>query len=459
MQSFHTAIIGAGSAGITVAVGLAGLGKKVALIERAHVGGDCTNVGCVPSKTLIHLANHVPNLSPAEVLKKVRERRDHLRDEETEWLANSKNISLFKADARFLSTTTLELTQPSGQEILSANNIVIATGSRPKPLSISGLPEDMLVTNESLFDLETLPKHMVIVGAGIIGIEMAFAFRKLGSEVSLIGKAPRVLNALEPEVSEAIEKRLEALGVNLYLNDQAVHFDDSTLVLQSKHRLTQVDKVLVAVGRIPNLNLGLENAGVNYTTQGIPSNSYGKTNVSNIYAIGDVNFNSAFTHSANAQGRRLVQKIAFPFLPVGKEPVYPSATFSEPEVAQVGPTLESLKKRFKANLIKTYRYDLNKTDRGYTSFLEDGFVLIHAMAVTGRVLSATIVAPSAGEMIPILTQAVNGGASMYKLANLVFPYPTLSEAIKKAASNYVFESLPKLPKDIKTYIFQRWQKP
>lgn len=466
MKPFHTAIIGAGSGGITVAVGLAGLGKEVLLIEKQHVGGDCTNVGCVPSKLLIHLANHMKedNLSPAEILAKVREKRDHLRDEETEWMQNANNIQLTMGEAKFIDTNTLEIHKPDGgKDTIKANNIVIASGSRAIKFPLEGLPEEKLLTNESLFDLNALPKHLAIVGAGVIGVEMAFAFNKLGANVTLIDLAPRVLSVLEPDVSELIHAKLESLGVTVMVGAKGSRYDNasSTLYLDKEGEeisVAGVDTVLLAIGRIPNLDLDLDKADISVEKRGIPTDKIGKTNVNHIYAIGDVNLNSAFTHSANAQGRRLVQKIAFPFLPQGKESVYPSATFSNPEISQVGLTLEQLQKRYPAELIKTYRVELKDTDRGYTSFLEEGFVLIHAMKLTGRVLSATIVAPTAGEMIPLLTNAVNGGPSMYKLANLVFPYPTLSEGIKKAASNFVFETLPNLPKDLLSYLSNRWRK-
>ncbi len=448
MSSFHTAVIGAGSGGITVAVGLSKLGKSVALIEKKQVGGDCTNVGCIPSKTLIH-ASHDPNLSPSEVLARVRQRRDHLREEETHWLSDLKGVTLKLAEARFLDAHTLEL---DGSERLTAKNIVICTGSRPREL-----PLGRFLTNESIFELEEPPGHLAIVGGGVIGCELAFAFRRLGSRVTLLDFLDRVLSLSEPEVSELLQKRLSSLGVALRLGVGAESFQDGTLKLSNGSAVEQVDEVLVAAGRVPNLDLDLEKAGVEFSKHGIPTNHFGRTNVSHIYAIGDVNFNSAFTHSANHQGRRLVQKLCFPFLPTGPEPHYPAATFSDPEVAQVGPPLEKLKEQIHPRLIRSCRVDLKDTDRGYTSGLEEGFVLIHAMKLTGKVLSATIVAPNAGEMIPILAHAVNGGATMFSLAGLVFPYPTLSEAIKKAASNYVFETLPQLHKDSLAYLLYRYR--
>ena len=456
VKEFHTVIIGAGSAGLTVTVGLANLGKSVALIERKHVGGDCTNVGCIPSKTLIHLVKQ--NLSPEEILAKVRERRDHLREEETHWIKNYKNVTLFEAEAQFVDKEMLEL---STGERIKAKQIVIATGSTPIRSTIKGLSQERILTNETLFDLQHPPKHLAILGGGIIGSEMAFAFRKLGCEVTLIDTGERILKVLEPEVSQLIQKRLQDEGIKVITKGQAQHYSEASesLTVQQENETTNVkaDKVLMAIGRKANLeNLRLEQAGVMFDKRGIPTNNAAQSNIPNIYAIGDVNHRSAFTHSANAQGRKLVQKIAFPFLPVQADPVFPSATFTDPEIAQVGATLEKLKETFHSDLIKTYRFELSKTDRGYTQNLQEGFVLIHAMQFTGRILSATIVAPNASEMLSLLTFAVNQRVSLYKLSNLVFPYPVMSEAIKKLADQFVFATLPKLPKELLSYLSKRW---
>ena len=469
MREFHTAVIGAGSGGLTVAVGLSGLGKEVALIEKKFVGGDCTNVGCIPSKTLIHLASHMEknNLSPAEILAKVRAHRDELRDEETSWVKHMEHVGFLEGKATFEDKNTLVVAlDDGGSETVRARNIVIATGSRPVRIPLKGLPDAKTLTNESLFDLENLPEHLVIVGGGIIGCEMAFAFNKLGSKVSVVDLAERVLSPLEPEVSTLIAKRFADVGVDVYLKAKGARFDDATGTLYLDRegrevRLAGVDKVLLAVGRKPQLELALDKVGLTPTKQGLPVNAWGRTAVDTIYAIGDVNPNSAFTHSANAEGRRLVQKLAFPFLPVGKEATYPSATFTSPEVSQVGPTLAELTKKLHPQVIKTYRVDLKDTDRGYTQFFDaqDGFVLIHAMRLTGRVLSATVVAPDASEMIPLLTYAVNNRVTMYKLSGHVFPYPTLSEAIKKAATNYTLETLPHLPLEARIYLTHRWRSP
>lgn len=455
---FHTIIVGSGSGGLTVAVGLSKLGKKVALIEKHHVGGDCTNVGCIPSKALIH-ASHGEFTEGTEVLSWVRERRDHLRDEETQWVQELKNVTFIRGHARFRDTHTLRVEQQGEERTVSAKNIVLATGSRPRTLEIPGLTEADTLTNETIFEQTQAPDHLVIVGAGVIGLEMAFAFRRLGSQVSILDRGERVLKVAEPEVSDVLHQRLDEVGAKVYFAAQAQSFDQPSRSLQltDGRVIKGVGKVLIAAGRVPNLDLDLEAAGVKRDKRGVLTNEASASNVPNIFAIGDINHRSAFTHSANHQGRRLVKALAFPFLPAGgAQPHYPSATFTDPEVAQVGPSLAQLRKMYPPQLLRTQKIDLANTDRGYTMDLQHGFVMITALAVTGRTLSATIVAPKAGEMISLLTYAVNNGVSMYKLADLVFPYPVLSDAIKKAANGFVFETLGALPKEVLKFLRYRW---
>lgn len=379
-QHYHTIIIGAGSGGMTVAIGLAGLGKKVALVEAHHVGGDCTNIGCVPSKTLIHLSKQfLPGDDPDVVIQEVMRKRDALRDKETEEIQHVENLTFIRGTARFTSPNSLAIDHDSTTQELAADHIVISTGARPRPLDIPGLPVERTLTNESLFDLQHLPRHFVIVGAGVIAVELAFAFRKLGIQVIMFALDNRPLIRSIPEVSEAIQAELEKAGVTTYYNTTATSFDESSQTLtlvQGDHEITvnAVDQVLIAIGRLRNLEaLNLDKAGVAVDQrQGVLVNSYGETNVKGIYAVGDVTPTSAFTHSANAQGRRATQRIALPYLPLAKkEPLFPNATFSDPEVATVGLSQEELASAYHPEIIKRIRVDFaTHTDRvGVTFFL------------------------------------------------------------------------------------------
>ncbi len=467
-EHFQTIVIGAGSGGMTVAIGMAGLGRRVALIEGNHVGGDCTNVGCVPSKTLIHLAkNFKPGMNPDEALQEVIRKRDALREKETEEIQHMDNLAFIPGMAKFTAPKTLSVDLNGTARELTADNIVIATGARPRMIDIPGLPEEMILTNESLFDLTNAPRHLVIVGAGVIALEMAFAFQKLGTKVTMFALDRRPLMTAIPEASEAIQKELEKSGITLYCGTVAKACDVSTqsLILQSGDEeivLRDVDKVLVAVGRVRNLDsLGLEQAGVKVDPRlGVLVNSYGKTNVKGVYAIGDVTPTSAFTHSANAQGRRVVQRIAFPFLPLAKnEPIFPNATFSDPEVATVGMIQAEIAKKYHPQLIKRIRVDFkDHTDRGYTDDVENGFIIVDVIRLTGQILSATIVGPRASEMISFFTLAISQKISLHKIYRLVYPYPTFSSGILKVADFFMRETLPNLGKELGAFLKYRFAK-
>lgn len=469
-EHFHTIVIGAGSGGMTVAVGLSGLGKQVAFIEGHHVGGDCTNVGCVPSKTLIHLAKTFKSgMSADEVVREVTCKRDALRDKETEEVMHMENVTFIHGWAKFTGPHEVQVAlHEGGTRTLTADHIVISTGARPRRIDIPGLPEEMILTNESLFDLTNAPRHLVIVGAGVIALEMAFAFQKLGTKVTMFALDRRPLMTAIPEASEVIEKELERRGITLYCGTVAKACDVSAraLILQAGEEeitLREVDKVLMAVGRVKNIDtLGLENAGVQFDPRkGILVNSYGETNIKGVYAIGDVTPTSAFTHSANAQGRRVTQRIAFPLLPLAKkEPLFPNATFSDPEVATVGLTQQEIVEKYHPDLIKRIRVDFkDHTDRGYTDGIEHGFIIVDAMRLTGQILHATIVGPYASEMISFFTLAMSQKISLYKIYRLVYPYPTFSSGILKVADFFMRETLTHLREELGAYLKYRFAKP
>jgi dihydrolipoamide dehydrogenase len=466
---FHTIVIGAGSGGMTVAVGLAGLGKQVAFIEGNHVGGDCTNVGCVPSKTLIHLAkNFKLGMNPDEALHEVTRKRDALREKETEEVKEMKNITFIEGWAKFTAPKEIEVTIKDGStRKLTADNIVISTGARPRMIDIPGLPKERTLTNESLFDLRDMPKHLVIAGAGVIAMEMAFAFRKLGAKVTMYALDARPLAVYIPEVSEALQPEIEKKEIITYYGATATGFDELSKTLTLKQgdkeiKIQDVDKVLVAVGRMKNLeSLGLDQARVKWDARiGVLVNSFGETNIKGVYAIGDVTPTSAFTHSANAQGRRVVQRIAFPYLPIAKkEPIFPNATFSDPEVAMVGLTQKQLAEFCHPQIIKRIRVDFKThTDRGYTDGVENGFIIVDAVRLTGQILHATIVGSRASEMISFFTLAMSQKISLYKIYRLVFPYPTYSSGILKVADFFMRETLPNLGKELGAYLKYRFAK-
>lgn len=465
-DTFHTIVIGAGSGGLTVAIGLANLGKRVALIEASHVGGDCTNVGCVPSKTLIHLANAAGVSSDSQrVLATVQHKRDRLREKETEEVGHTLNLTLIHGRAQLRTSRTVHVTLADGGECtIAASNIVVATGARPRQISIAGLPPDRMLTNETIFELTQAPHHLAIIGGGVIGVELAFAFGKLGSRVSVIDMAPRVLTPYIPEAAEVIEAALRVQGVAVYTSAGVQAYDPTQQTLHIERAgqaitLDDVDYVLVAIGRQRNLTgLGLEEVGVPFSPRtGIPVDSYGRTIIPGVYAIGDVTTDSAFTHSANAQGRRVVQRIAFPVLPArSPKPLYPTATFSDPEVASAGLSQAQITERYHPALIKRIRIDFANLDRGYTDDVDQGFIIVDTIRLTGQILAATIVGTRASEMISLFTLAIGEGISLYRLYRTVYPYPTYSGGVQKVADAFLRETLSNLRTELLAYLRYRW---
>lgn len=465
---FHTIVIGAGSGGLTVAYGLASLGKLVALIEARYVGGDCTNVGCIPSKTLIHLSRQGSG-DAQHILATVRRKRDALRERETREFQAVANLHLIHGRARIVGMKQVAVMLPDGEErVLSADHLVVATGARPRMVSLPGLPAERALTNERIFEIDHAPRHLAIIGGGAIGVELACAFRNLGSRVSIIDIAPRVLIRAIPEASRVVEESLRAKGVAFYANARAHSYDAASQTLRVEREgqvvvLEEVDNVLIAVGRERNLDeLGLEAIGVRFTPHGgVAVDAYGRTSVKHIYAVGDVTPSSTFTHSANAQGRRVVQRIAFPWLPLrDPAPLYPDVVFSDPEVASVGMLPHQIARRYHPNLIRRIHVDLaTQTDRGYTDEVQYGFIAVDAMRLTGRILGVTIVAPKASEMISFFTLALQEGLSLYRLYRVVHPYPTFSSGFQKVADTFLRETLPVLRDELVAYVRYRWAKP
>ncbi|MEL6981778.1 MAG: NAD(P)/FAD-dependent oxidoreductase [Actinomycetota bacterium] len=460
-------VIGAGSGGLTVAVGLSRFGKRVRLVDRGRVGGDCTNVGCIPSKALLHASAEAAGAAAprtgAEILAHVRARRDQLWHHETEEFGATDGIDLQFGDARIVTPNRVEVTEPDGTvDVIETEHIVIATGSRPREITIEGLRGHRLLTNESLFELDEPPSHLAIVGAGPIGVEMATAFVRLGTRVTLLDAADRVLPAGLPEASALVAKALSDSGVDVRPGRIATAYDEAggrlTLGTVSGagadadggvgEAIDGVDRVLVAIGRVPNTDgLGLESLGVELGRGGqIVVDGKGRSSVDGIWAVGDASDRGGTTHAANAWGRRIIKAIIAPPAPAGPEPILPAVTFASPEAASIGVQPVEVPSDVRRVVV-----DLSRSDRAFTDEATDGVVIVDVRRFSGRVLGATIVGPRAGELISIFSLAMKNGIRFPKWYGVVWPYPAYSDVLGRAVDEFMLEHLRNLHRD-----FPRW---
>lgn len=446
-RTYRAAVIGAGSGGLTLAIGLAGFGHDVVLIEGGRIGGDCTNVGCIPSKALLHAAR----ADIDDPLAWTRAKRDDLARREDEEMAADERIHLVRGWASLTTSRNphvVKVDDGTTTQSVRAQHIVIAGGSRPVTIDIDGLDADRVVTNEELFELDAPPPTLLIVGGGPIAIEMATAFSALGTRVHLVEVQGRVLASEDPLITEVIERSLRAQGIQVHLGTTVKRFDGPTAHLADGSTIEGVDRVLMAVGRRPRLDrLGLERAGVDATTSGVTVDDWGRTSVDGIWAVGDITGETLTTHGAGAIGRRAVRAIALPKVPrLGRVGAIPTATYGEPEVASVGMSLDTLE-AIPASSRRRIVVDHADVDRGYTDDISDGRLVVDVERFTGRVLRAAIVGPGATDLIGMFTVAIDNGISLRKLFGTVHPYPSHAEIIRQAADDFALSTLPNLPRE------------
>lgn len=455
-KRYNLVAVGGGTAGLVAAAGAAGLGARVALVERHLLGGDCLNMGCVPSKALIRSAKaaHAARTADAfgvpaaaagpadfaRVMEQMRALRAGIAHHDSAARFRDLGVDVFLGDAVFTGERTLEV---AGQT-LHFSKAVIATGARAKAPPIPGLDQVSHLTNESLFSLTELPTRLGVIGAGPIGVEMAQSFARLGSDVVLVDMADRVLPREHPDASRAVGRALAADGVDLLLESAnlalAPDGEGIRMTLNAAGAPTErvVSHLLVAVGRAPNVDgLGLQAAGVAFDARhGVTVDAKLRTSNKRIFAAGDVASHFQFTHTADAQARIVIRNALFPFLPKQKASrlVVPWVTYSDPEVAHVGLTPEMAAEQGVA--IDTVRVDLDGVDRAILDRETAGFLAVHVKPKKGTILGATLVARHAGETISQLTTAIVAGMRLGDLAGVIHPYPTQAEVVKRAADAF-----------------------
>lgn len=447
---YDLVIIGAGSGGLTAAGFAARLGAKVALVERHRIGGDCTWTGCVPSKALLRaakIAHHARSaahygITTSAPVADMRRVRDYVRaaiQEVYQWERpeelTRQGIDIVMGTARFLDAHTIEV----ASNRYSAKSFLITTGARPALPNITGLGEVRYSTYEQIFDNETLPNRMIVTGAGPVGMEMAQAYQRLGSQVTVI--AERILPKEEPETREVMRRVFEREGVRFVEGRaRSAHQNGSEIVVGCDREEVCGDLLLVASGRKPNVGgLDLEKAGIVYSEAGIAVDTQLRTNVKHIYAAGDVTGGHQFTHFAGWQAFQAARNALLPGSSSGLTDLVPRVTFTDPEVAHIGMT-EAQAREKHGGAVDVLRWEMNRSDRAVCENDTDGFIKV-VTKKDGAILGASIVAGRAGEAITELVFAMKNGMKLSDLAGTIHAYPTYSTAIQQMAAGAAVDSL------------------
>ena len=430
----HLVVVGAGPAGLISAIGAAGLGAKVALIERHRMGGDCLNVGCMPSKALLAYSKR-SDADFQQAFSWLREVRAGIAPHDSVERYTEAGVDVFLGEAAFNDAGDICV---NGMP-LKARRIALCTGASAAVPPIPGLREAQPLTNETIFDLTEPPASLAILGAGAIGCELAQAFAGLGVKVSLFELAERVLPNETPLASQAVTMALEGAGVDVYVGQGVQEIRGQGTVVCGGAEI-HCERVLVALGRKPNTEgLNLEAAGVELNTQGsVVTNAKLQTSNKHIFAAGDCTAELQFTHHADAQARALIQNVLF--APTAKVDglIVPHCTYTDPEVASVGATPHSLD--VAGVPYDTFAFDLNELDRSRADPKVKSGSIQHAEVYTqkgsDKILGATIVGSGAGELLAPICVMMSNGLGLSAAQKTIFSYPTRSEYLKRLGDAY-----------------------
>ncbi len=469
MQRIETdiCVIGAGSGGLSVAAGAVQMGARVVLIEAGEMGGDCLNAGCVPSKALIAaakaaeaqrhgfrgVASHAPDVDFAAVKDHVAAVIAQIAPVDSQERFERLGCTVIRAVARFIGPREVE----AGDHVIRARRFVIATGSRPFVPQVQGVDQVPFLTNETIFQLRTKPGHLVVIGGGPIGIEMAQAHRRLGCEVTVIEGAA-VLGREDPELAKVVIDALTTEGIRLIQGQPVVRVagdDGAVEVTLGDGTAVKGTHLLMAVGRKVALDgLNLDAAGVAHTPKGVTVDARLRSSNRRVYAVGDAAGGLQFTHVAGWHAGIVVRQTVLGLPAKADLRAIPRVTFTDPELAQVGLT-EAEAKALHGDKMTVIRAEFAHNDRAQTDAKAKG--LIKVMVVTGRPVGASIVGPQAGELIGLWALAISARLKMSAIAGMVAPYPTLGEVSKRAAGAYfgpkLFES-PAVKRLVR--LIQRW---
>ncbi len=472
---YNIVVIGAGTAGLVTAAISAGLGAKVALVEKHLMGGDCLTVGCVPSKGMIRAARAWADLKRADefglqipdgvrydfatAMERMRRLRARISHTDSAQRFTTLGVDVFLGEGRFTGSGTIEV----GGKTLRYKKAAICTGARAAVLPIPGLEEAGYLTNETVFSLTELPRRMAVIGAGPIGCEMAQAFARFGSQVTLFEMECRILPREDADAAAVVEKTMRRDGAQFVCDAKITKAlsRGAEKVLQyekqGKSEELVVDQILIGIGRKPNVEgLGLDTIGVQYDGAGVKVNDRLQTTNARVYAAGDISFPYKFTHTADALAQIVVQNALFPH-PLGlgyartSTLIIPWCTYTEPEIAHVG--LYEHEAKAKGLDVETYTFMLDEVDRAILDGEDEGFARIHIQRGTDKILGATIVASHAGDMINEYTVLMKAGAGIKVIAGTIHPYPTQAEVNKKVVNAWRKAHFSPRTKDLLTRLF------
>jgi pyruvate/2-oxoglutarate dehydrogenase complex dihydrolipoamide dehydrogenase (E3) component len=445
-------IIGGGAGGLVVASVAAQLGLDVVLVNKQEaMGGDCLHYGCVPSKALIksaaiaHSLSHAdrwglpavkPKIDMQAVNQTIKNAIDTIQVHDSRERFEALGCEVVVGEATFTSPSQIEV---AGRQI-EAKHIVIATGSSAFIPPIKGLQQVSFLTNEDMYSLPVLPESLIILGGGPIGVEMAQAYARLGSEVSIVEIGPRLLPQMDNAMSVILADALSAEGISIYLNTEVIEVTEQAgmkQLMQEGGEMLQAQALLVAIGRRPVVDsLNLKKAGVRFDETGIKVNRKMQTSNKKIYACGDVTGKMPLTHVAELQAGVVITNIIFKMPKKINYDVVPAVVYTEPEVAQVGLSVKQCKQLKKAEV---HQFEISQLDRAITDNNKTGVAKI--LTNRGRVVGAHIIAPHAGELIHELALAVQENMKISKLTSLVHAYPTYSQLNKRLAGQYYKDRL------------------
>ncbi|MGI8669652.1 MAG: dihydrolipoyl dehydrogenase family protein [Aridibacter sp.] len=469
-ETYDLIVIGGGSAGLVAAGGAGILGAKVALIEKNKLGGECLYTGCVPSKTMIRSARFASNMRNAEkygfekpeikfknndfasITNRIQRVIGTIEEHDSPEVFEEMGVEVIFGSAKFISKNEIEIELKDSDEkrTMKAKRFCISTGSSPNVPPIDGLKETGFITNENVFELESLPQELIILGGGAIGAEIGQTFARFGSKVTLVEMSEHILSKEDAEVSEFIEGVFEKAGIELKTNFKAVKTekkDNKKIVHIEKEDGTKEeikgDEIIVALGRKPNSdNLNLEKAGVETEKGKTIVDEYLRTTNKSIFAAGDVNGKFQFTHMADYEAQIVLQNcfIFYPFTKKAHYSVVPWTTFTEPEVARVG-MIEKEAREKHGDSIEIYKVPFTENDRALAEGDSSGFAKL--VLKDDKILGVTIVAIHAGELLSEFTVAMKHGLSIGELNSAIHVYPTLAKITQALGTEKTIEGLKK----------------